>query len=239
MDASTIRKIVGACSSWKGALEIGPGPGVLTGPLSETLELVALDADPRMALAAGEFAPRAKVRHQDALQADWREILSMLPEPRGIVSNMPYNITGPLLGRTADCADLIAGAVLMMQAEVAAKITAPPGDSIRGSLTVWLQSLFLIHRLVKVPPGSFLPPPKVESAVLVLVPREPAAMDGESLELVRRGFASPRKTLANNLKGDGADGTLLESLGLQASVRPHQLTEEQWQRLTMRLKRTG
>jgi 16S rRNA (adenine1518-N6/adenine1519-N6)-dimethyltransferase len=127
----------------------------------------------------------------------------------------------------------------MMQAEVASKITSPPGDSGRGFLTVWLQSLFVIHRLVKVPPGSFLPPPKVDSAVLVFTPRPTPSLDEAALELVRKGFSSPRKTLANNLKVEGANGSLLESLGLSASVRPHQLTEEQWQQLTMRLKELG
>lgn len=225
-----IDRIVQASSGFAGILEIGPGPAVLTQPLSKGAKVVALELDEGMAAFAAQEAPLAEVRRRDALQADWREILSCLPEPRGIVSNLPYQITGPLLGRCADCQDLISGAVLMMQKEVAQRIMAQPGDSDRGFLSVWLQGSFEISSVCEAPPGCFLPPPKVESAVLRFAPL-PGRLEPELLAFIKQGFTQPRKTLSNNLKPLQVTAEDFEDAGLSPSLRPHQLTMEEWQRL--------
>lgn len=153
-----------------------------------------------------------------------------LPEPRGIVSNMPYNITGPLLGKVEEVGGVIDRAVLMMQKEVASKITAKAGDRTRGALSVVLQRAFEISLVCQASAGCFLPPPKVDSTVLLFVPRGDR-LEGQERErfagLVRMGFAHPRKTLANNLKGR----VDVVAAGLRATVRPHELTEEDWERL--------
>ncbi|MFN3682588.1 MAG: 16S rRNA (adenine(1518)-N(6)/adenine(1519)-N(6))-dimethyltransferase RsmA [Fimbriimonadaceae bacterium] len=230
---SAIRGILGACAEAAGVLEIGPGPGILTAGLAAPPRtVVAIELDPRLAETLTETAPRAEVLLADALQTDWSEILERLPRPRAIVSNLPYYITAPLLQKTADAAPRIDLAVLMMQREVARRVTAPAGDSERGSLSVHLQGVFRIAKVLDVPPGAFLPPPKVASTVLRLVPREDP-MDRRAEPLVRAGFAQPRKTLANNLSAAGGGGgqtgeRVLGDAGFPTVVRPHQLSEGQW-----------
>lgn len=185
--------------------------------------------------AARGWAPSAEVRLADALSVDWKEVLDGLAEPRGIVSNMPYNITGPLLERVCRVQGLIDRAVLMMQREVGEKMVALPGDRTRGSLSVVLQHLFHVQKVCVVPPGAFWPPPKVESIVLKLTPRLVA--DEHLFRVVRLGFASPRKTLVNNLSCLGKDhvAETLASLGLLATIRPHELQEQEWHELAKRL----
>lgn len=236
VSAATVDAIVGAASSCPGVLEIGPGPGVLTGPLSEAAErMVALELDERMPSLLSESAPRAEVRGEDALKADLSAILLDLPAPRAIVSNLPYYITGPLLARIAEARAHLDVAVLMMQKEVADRILAKPGKRERGALSVALQSQFEISRVAHVPAGAFLPPPKVDSSVLKLVPRESGLSD-EALRLVRLGFAQPRKTLTNNLvaglhitRDEAVER--VERIGLLETVRPAELSEADWVRL--------
>ena len=236
VSAATVDLIVAAVSHCRGILEIGPGPGVLTGPLSEAAErTVAVELDPAMPRLLAESAPRAAILREDALKADLAAILADLPAPRAVVSNMPYYITGPLLARVADARAGLDLAVLMMQREVADRILARPGKRERGALSVALQSQFEIDRVANVPAGAFLPPPKVDSAVLRLVPRESALSD-ETLKLVRLGFAQPRKTLANNLVAGlriARDEAVarVEAVGLPETARPAELTEAQWARL--------
>ncbi len=233
---TVVDAIVAAASSCKGVLEVGPGPGVLTGPLSEAAErTVAVEVDATMPLLLAQSAPRAEVVRGDALTIDLGSILDGLPSPRAVVSNMPYYITGPLLGRFADVRDRFDVAVLMMQKEVAERILARPGKRERGALSVALQSQFEITRVCHVPAGAFLPPPKVDSAVLRLVPRLSALSD-EALKLVRLGFAQPRKTLVNNLVAGlhiARDEAVarVEAVGLLETVRPAELTEAEWDAL--------
>ena len=109
-----------------GICEIGPGPGVLTQPLSETAErLIALELDARMPALLAESAPQAEVRSVDALKADLKSILEELPSPKALVSNMPYYISGPLLQRVAEVGPFLDRAILMMQKEVAERVHAP------------------------------------------------------------------------------------------------------------------
>jgi 16S rRNA (adenine1518-N6/adenine1519-N6)-dimethyltransferase len=207
-------------------LEVGPGPGVLTGPLSEKYAVQALEVDRRWEPVLAEVAPGAQVHWGDALGLTWADL--MPSEPWAIVSNMPYQITGPLLERVEAARDRIAVAVLMMQREVAEKILAPASSAERGAVSVNLQAQFAIRKLVQVPAGAFVPPPKVDSTVLVLVPRtDPWPTEWRAL--VRQGFGMPRKTLVNNLGAWVAP--MLADLGLSPTVRPHQVTEEQWRNL--------
>lgn len=234
ISSGVIGRILSASSSFSGVLEIGPGPAVLTQPLSERAKVTAFELDEGMAAFAQDQAPLAEVHRIDALQADWEAALLALPEPRGIVSNLPYQITGPLLGRCADSAHLVTGCVLMMQREVGHKILALPGDSNRGYLSVWLQGVFDISHVCDAAPGCFLPPPKVSSVVLKFVPKAIRPVE-DLLKIVKQGFVQPRKTLSNNLRSMGVTQEMLESCGLSASVRPHQLTMEQWQNLHQQL----
>jgi 16S rRNA (adenine1518-N6/adenine1519-N6)-dimethyltransferase len=236
-----VASIVDALDGVKGVFEIGPGPGVLTGPLSERYERVAaIEIDARFVRVLAESAPRAEIVQGDALEVDWLEHLRSLPTPLAIVSNLPYYITAPLLQRVADVYREFDRAVLMMQREVAVRIAAPAGHSERGSLSVFLQGHFSISRVVDVPAGSFLPPPKVDSRVLRFDPRSDAP-GSDLYRLVRLGFAQPRKTLANNLAaglGRPRDEVIdmFESLMLDEKVRAAVLTEAQWRALAERLR---
>ncbi len=231
-----IRQIVERADGLSGVLEIGPGPGVLTKGLAENRSVVALDLDERMVEAASVWAAGADVRLVDALSADWSEILESLPGPVGIVSNMPYNITGPLLEKVAGVQPLIDRAVLMMQREVGEKLLAVAGDRNRGAISLVFQRLFSISRVCSVAPGCFMPPPKVDSIVLDFRPRLPG--DNRVFGFVRQGFSQPRKTVVNNLSSridKAALAGILDSLGLSASVRPHEMSEENWFDLVARI----
>lgn len=223
----------------EGILEIGPGPGAITGMLTEVAsKVIALEVDTRFPQVLAESAPLAEVRLQDALEADLAAVLAELPEPRAVVSNMPYHITGPLLTAIAGVRAHYVKAVLMMQKEVGVRILAKPGDSNRGSLSVFLQTQFEIRKVVDAPPGAFLPPPKVQSIVLEFVPVSTGLEPGEEsgyFKMVRAAFVQPRKTLANNLIAYGIDRAraevVIEKSDLKAMIRPHDLTLDQWRAL--------
>ena len=239
-----MESITNAIAGCSGICEIGPGPGVLTAPISEqSQKTIALELDPRMIEALKESAPKADVRRLDALNADLASILRELPSPRGVVSNLPYYITGPLLTRIAEARAGYSMAVLMMQKEVAQRVVAEAGNSDRGSLSVFLQSQFDISLVAHVPAKEFLPPPKVDSTVLKFVPKR---LDGDPefqahfFHLIRLSFAQPRKTLANNLSAGLQQRRevmleAIEEVGLEEKVRPHDLTQDQWLRLARAL----
>jgi 16S rRNA (adenine1518-N6/adenine1519-N6)-dimethyltransferase len=228
-----IRDIVERLEPFQGLLEIGPGLGALTGPLSDKHQLTALEIDPSVMETLSLAAPKARVLVQDALTADISGLLEELPAPVGIVSNMPYNITGPLLDRILNCRPQIEIAVLMMQKEVAAKIMAEVGSRARGALSVVMQASFQISKVCDVPPGSFRPPPKVDSTVLQLVPSTSFA-DDSVVRIVKAGFRNPRKSLVNNLtalysREEASDR--VARAGLSPTVRPHQVSWSEWQAL--------
>ncbi len=235
---TAVEAIVAAASGSRGILEIGPGPGVLTAALSETFQAVtALEIDSSLKGALAESAPKAQVLFDDALKTDLSQVLEELPEPRAVVSNLPYYITAPLVSRIADARAHYSVAVLMMQSEVADRIVAEPGNGDRGSLSVYLQALFEIRRVVSVPASGFLPPPKVDSQVLAFRPFASTTDPETFFTFVRQGFSHPRKTLANNLTGYGKGRVLeaLEGADLKASVRPHEIKLDQWRALFAQL----
>lgn len=237
VSAKAVSLIVDAFQEIEGILEIGPGPGVLTSPLAEKgHRVIALELDPRMLEVLGESAPSAEVRQTDALKSDLAQILAELPEPRGLVSNLPYYITGPLLTRISEARGSFSKAVLMMQREVAERVVAKPKTPARGSLSVYLQLQFQIRLVAQVPAGAFLPPPKVDSTVLEFLPIGGQNITDATFRLIRLGFAQPRKTLANNLANgyhqERADMlALLDRAGLGEKARPQELTNEEWLRL--------
>jgi 16S rRNA (adenine1518-N6/adenine1519-N6)-dimethyltransferase len=237
-----VEAILGRLSSCRGILEIGPGPGVLTSRFGGIAEAsIAIELDEKMVEALTESAPSTDVRREDALKVDLLGILRELPAPRGLVSNLPYYITGPLLTRIAESRTEFDVAVLMMQKEVGERVLAGARESARGSLSVYLQSQFQISRVASAPAGAFLPAPKVDSVVLEFRP-----LDVERtplfFKLVRLGFAQPRKTLANNLVAGFAlarDDALhvLADAGLGELARPQELTLSQWEALSKVLER--
>ncbi len=228
--AKVVGAIVEATGDVDGVLEIGPGPGILTGPLSEGRTMIAIELDDRMIPALQESAPGVTIYQEDALKSDLGERLRELPAPRAVVSNLPYYITGPLLGAIADVSAEWSVAVLMMQREVGVRILAQAGNRERGALSVRMQAEFEIRKVIDVPPGAFSPPPRVDSIVLSLRPTS-TRFSAEMIRLVRAGFAQPRKTLSNNLQAAGFDRTAVERAGLEAGIRPHFLTLSDWKRI--------
>ena len=234
---SVVDAIVQRVSHCRGILEIGPGPGVLTAPLAgHATKVVAIEVDERMVRALRTSAPTVNVLQIDALNMDLSEVLGSLPVPRAVVSNLPYYITAPLIERIARARANYDIAVLMMQREVARRIIAPPRSGERGSLSVYLQATFDIMVVAEVPAAAFLPPPKVDSAVLSFVPKGGPNLDESFFNFVRLGFTHPRKTLVNNLMGGlqlsrEAALRLVEASGLGALSRAQELTQAEWVRL--------
>lgn len=181
-------------------IEIGPGPGGLTAHLLPHCDrLVAVELDSELAEAlrvryAGE--PKFELIESDVLQADltrWG--------PAVVVGNIPYYITSPIVDRALSLGPLLLRAVFLVQKEVAERIAAPPGSRDYGYLSVSTQARCQAKVLFPVKRGSFRPPPKVESAVILLEPlAEPVCDDLDGfLRFASVCFRQKRKTLRNNL----------------------------------------
>ncbi|MBU3694420.1 MAG: 16S rRNA (adenine(1518)-N(6)/adenine(1519)-N(6))-dimethyltransferase RsmA [Rhodocyclaceae bacterium] len=185
-------------------VEIGPGLGALTLPLLERLDhlqVVELDRDLVAHWQAHALAGKLTVHASDALAFDFARV----GERFKVAGNLPYNISTPLLFHLADFAPRIERMVLMLQKEVVDRMVAEPGTAAYGRLSVGLQVRFGMYRLCTVPPGAFHPPPKVDSAVVVMQPlgdaaphiADPARFDA----VVTAAFGQRRKTLRNALSG--------------------------------------
>jgi 16S rRNA (adenine1518-N6/adenine1519-N6)-dimethyltransferase len=239
-----LESIVRALEGANGVLEIGPGPGSLTQRLLEAgFSVSAIELDQRMISVLQETAPLARVSQADALKVDWAPLLDLLPEPRAICGNLPYGITGPLLGKIQEAYNQIVKAVIMVQREVMERMMAKEGSSERSALSAWIQLYFMPKPVCMVPPSSFVPQPKVSSSVVELTPF--AESENEQLLkhahlLIKAGFRMPRKTLVNNLAAEGflarsAVEHALEKLQLSAGIRPQQVSRDQWLNLAKML----
>jgi len=238
-----VHAILSSLEDVRGVLEVGPGIGVLTSPMSILPKVViALEIDPLAIQILAETAPLADVRHQDALTADLVSVVQELPEPRALVSNMPYSITGPLLTAFAGVRRSYAKAVLMMQREVGERLLASCGDRAFGSLSVFMQLQFFCSKICDAPAGAFMPPPRVDSVVLELVPRFDlfkASQEEALFATIRSGFRQPRKSLKNNLRdipgsNEAKVDRAIHQLGLRPLVRPHEVPLDVWVRLAER-----
>ncbi len=236
-DKRAIARIVEAIPEHAAVLEIGPGPGALTGHLlRRATHLTVVEADDRFAAHWSERAahdPHLSVVHADVLQV----IDEIIPQvaPEWIAGNLPYNISGPLTARLAGIS-LSGGMVLMYQREVAERLLAAPGGRTRGGLSVLARHHYHLKRLLLLPPGAFSPPPKVHSAVLLFTPHaRPSECSYAALQqAVRQGFGHRRKMLANNFRGLLAQEDW-DEMGIDAAMRPEQLDDAAWTRLARRL----
>lgn len=218
-------------------LEIGPGPGALTRPLLDILahlDVVELDRDMVTRLAA-EFSPeRLSIHQADALSFDFRRFG---PDLR-VVGNLPYNISSPLLFHLADQVECIRDMLFMLQKEVVDRMAASPDTPDYGRLSVMLQARFRVEKLFVVPPGAFRPPPKVDSAIVRLVPLAPEAVPYRDAkvfaEVVARAFGQRRKTLRNTLKGL-VDDAIFAELGIDPVRRGETLSVMEFAGLANRL----
>lgn len=182
-------------------LEIGPGQGALTRPLLERagrLAVVELDRDLARALRGWAGLD---VIEADVLTVDFTALAASAGRALRIVGNLPYNISTPILFHLLDAAAHVADQHVMLQREVCQRIAASPGDSAYGRLSVMLQWRYAIEPVLEVPPEAFEPPPRVDSAVIRMVPlATPPAVDPKRLgEVVQVGFSQRRKLLRHSL----------------------------------------
>jgi 16S rRNA (adenine1518-N6/adenine1519-N6)-dimethyltransferase len=206
-------------------VEIGPGLGALTRPLLQhlnTLHVVEIDRD-IIARLKNDYPQHKIVIHEgDALKFD----LAELPAPLRIVGNLPYNISSPLLFHFADYAAHITDMHFMLQNEVVERMVAAPSTPEYGRLSVMLQYRFYMEKLLDVPPESFRPAPKVDSAIvrMIPIPGKDIPVDDEKLfaEIVKAAFGQRRKTLRNTLRGYISEADFAE-LDIDAQLRAENL----------------
>ncbi|MCS6815354.1 MAG: 16S rRNA (adenine(1518)-N(6)/adenine(1519)-N(6))-dimethyltransferase RsmA [Cyanobacteria bacterium] len=247
-DEQVLQQIVAAAElcNTDCVLEIGPGTGILTRrllPLVKSLLAVELDRD------LCQLLTRTLGQHLnflllqgDFLSLDLGSLLQEYPlfqDPNKVVANIPYNITGPILERLLGTIAKpqpcpYQTIVLLVQKEVAERLCARPGSKVYGALSVRVQYLAACELICSVPAKSFSPPPQVDSAVIRLRPRrfELAAADPVLLQrLVTLGFATRRKMLRNNLKGEIERdhlSQLLAQLDIPTTARAEDLSPRQW-----------
>ena len=203
-DRSIIEDIVHAIAPQPGdpMVEIGPGLAALTQPLVERLgRLTVIELDRDLALRL-RLHPQLDVIESDVLKVDFTQVAQALAAIKiRVVGNLPYNISTPILFHLLEHVDVIADQHFMLQKEVIDRMVARPCTSDYGRLSVMLQWRYAMENVLFVPPESFEPPPRVDSAVVRMVPRaEPVALQPKLLEeLVQVAFSQRRKLLRHTL----------------------------------------
>lgn len=244
-------KIINALSlqSDETIIEIGPGKGALTERLvKEAGHVIAIEFDRQLGqLLTGKFATAENFTlvAGDALTTDFCSAILPAQSAR-VVANLPYNISTAILQRLIEQRHCISEMVLMLQREVVERITAPPGSTDRGGLTVLVETYTDAEKLFDVAPGAFHPVPRVWSSVVRLKvhSRSSASVKDEQLlsDVVRAGFAQRRKTILNNLrnageplqtkiKNHGGASIVLCVAEVDLQRRAETLTLEEWTRI--------
>ncbi|WP_153129816.1 16S rRNA (adenine(1518)-N(6)/adenine(1519)-N(6))-dimethyltransferase RsmA [Dechloromonas hortensis] len=223
VDSGIIGAIVSAIGPQRSdtLVEIGPGLGAITEPLLARLDhlhVVEIDRDLIARLKKQYPRERMTIHEGDALAFDFASIGRKLR----LVGNLPYNISTPLLFHLADYAEIVYDMHFMLQKEVVERMVAEPGESDFSRISVMLQYRFHIEWLIDVPPESFDPPPKVQSAVVRLIPKDVAELNAKSTaklsQVVLAAFSQRRKMLRNTLKGVLSDAGFAE-LGIDPTRR--------------------
>jgi 16S rRNA (adenine1518-N6/adenine1519-N6)-dimethyltransferase len=238
LDGNLTDRIVRCCGDLSGrsVLEVGPGPGGLTRSLlaSAAARIVAVELDPRAVSALQELQETAPERltiiEGDALLID---AVGLLPAPRVIAANLPYNVATPLLIGWLRQAAAFERMVLMFQLEVAERICAAPGTSAYGRLSVLAQFICRVDLRLRLPPSAFVPPPQVHSAVVVFDPHavvQPAPLIAAMEQVTAAAFGQRRKMLRASLKPLGGEA-LLDAAGINPERRAETLTVAEFERL--------
>lgn len=248
VDPSALAAVIQAAEIKKGehVLEVGPGLGVLTTALVEAgARVTAIEQDRRFVERFNShFTPSygkrglggVTVIHGDAAKLDWMSLVAQ--KPWKFISNLPYSITSLALRKALWNENPPDAIVVLVQREVAERAIAKDGKSSLLSLMVALASREA--KIVKrVPAGAFYPPPKVESAILKIIPMTPEerqetwGIDPEKImALAKKGFAHPRKFLASNL---GVTGVVLRATGIPEKARAETLSPQDWAKLARSL----
>ncbi|QOH79424.1 16S rRNA (adenine(1518)-N(6)/adenine(1519)-N(6))-dimethyltransferase RsmA [Plesiomonas shigelloides] len=239
-DVFVIDSIVSAINPRKGEamLEIGPGLAALTEPVARDLDhmtVIEIDRDLAERLRHHpQLKDKLTVREQDAMSADFSEISAELGQKLRVFGNLPYNISTPLMFHLFDYTDSISDMHFMLQKEVVNRLAAGPGSKAYGRLSVMAQYYCQVIPVLEVPPHAFKPAPKVDSAVVRLVPHAQKPFPVKNLRWLSRvttdAFNQRRKTLRNGLS-HLFSVEQLEALGIDPTLRAENITVEQFCRL--------
>ena len=230
-ERGVIERIVQAIDPRPGdaIVEIGPGQGALTFPLLDrhgALTAIEFDRDLHAPLqAAAHGHGELRLVEGDVLGVDFTALAGQ--GRIRLVGNLPYNLSSPILFHALDHAAAIRDMHFMLQKEVVERMAAPPGSKVYGRLSVMLQAYCTVTPLFTVPPGAFRPAPKVDSAVVRLVPRAAGSAGigdhGRFAAIVRAAFGQRRKTLRNALAGVLKPAAIVAA-GLDPGARAEQLS---------------
>jgi 16S rRNA (adenine1518-N6/adenine1519-N6)-dimethyltransferase len=242
VDDNIIQRIVDSIKPQVGdtIIEIGPGLGAITLPLlqrTEELHVIELDRDviPKLLFNCRNDGTLI-VHEMDVLKFNFNDFRMGTPTQNKlrIVGNLPYNISTPVLFLLLKNRHDVQDMHFMLQKEVVERIAAPPGNRIYGRLSVMIQTYFKVTPLFIVPANAFSPQPKVESAILRLVPDDTfskAIKDHKAYEdLIRMAFSQRRKTIKNNLKGL-CTSEQLSAAGIDPGQRSEELAVDDFLRL--------
>jgi len=234
-DRNILNKIITAIHPQPGQhfVEIGPGRGAMTRPLLENIDAlhaIEIDRDLAAALPATVASTKLTVHEADALNFDFGKLRPEAATLR-LAGNLPYNISTPLLFHILGFDELFADIHIMLQKEVARRIAAGPGSRTYGRLSVAIAARCEVETLFDIKPGSFTPPPRVDSSFIRLRPdaakrariAQPEALD----RIVKHAFGQRRKRLSNAL-GDLLTATQIESVGVDPGARAERLTVSQF-----------
>jgi len=220
-------------------VEIGPGLAAMTSLLLESLRqlhVVELDRDLVVRLQKNFDPARLHVHSADALKFDFSSIPLAGDRKLRVVGNLPYNISSPLLFHLAQIAPQVQDQHFMLQKEVVERMVATPGSKAFGRLSVMLQWRYSMQLMFIVPPAAFDPPPKVESAIVRMIPiAQPLACDQKKLEdVVLKAFTQRRKVIRNCLAGMFTENDLIDA-GVDPQARPETVPMELFVALANRL----
>ena len=243
--AARIARAAGDLSSGT-VVEVGPGPGALTRALllAGARRVVAIERDARCVVALEGLIQAAPGR-LSVIEADARgcRLEDCGEPPVRVVANLPYGIASRLLVDWLPAGAGVKGFTLMFQREVAQRITAAPGTSAYGRLSVLVQWAATARILFSIPPGVFVPPPQVHSAVVEVIPRRSTETDGPTVEdlraVVRLAFGQRRKMLRSSLAALGDPEALLAQAGIAADRRAAELSVAEFARLAKALGQRG
>ena len=231
-DAYIIDQIVSAINPQDGEnlVEIGPGLAALTEPVCERvskLNVVELDRDLAERLRTHPFiSSKLNIIESDALKFDFSALMEN-EKPLRVFGNLPYNISTPLMFHLFSFADKVQDMHFMLQKEVVNRLAATPGNKNYGRLSVMAQYFCQVIPVLHVPPGAFSPPPKVDSAVVRLVPYtdKPTKVDDEKYlnQVCTQAFNQRRKTIRNSLKESVTEAEMTAA-GINPELRAENLT---------------
>jgi 16S rRNA (adenine1518-N6/adenine1519-N6)-dimethyltransferase len=213
-------------------VEIGPGLAAMTKlllPGLTQLHVVELDRD-LVARLKKSFDPAKLIVHEgDALQFDFASLPVAPGKKLRIVGNLPYNISSPLLFHLAEFAHLVEDQHFMLQKEVVERMVAEPGSKAFGRLSVMLQWRYHMDLLFIVPPTAFDPPPRVESAIVRMIPKQTRLVCQEShlQQVVSKAFSQRRKVIRNCLAGMFTEQQIIDA-GIDPQLRPETISLEHY-----------